>query len=121
MKKLILFVLFSLPLAASAGHMDVIEMELNEDCSMPKLMMIIKDFNKWGKSKGYQAEIAAPIQSNSLTSIFWIGRSKDTAAFGAAFDSWEGDLSNSGSAPAKLNARLEGCTTNVARRGYTLN
>ena len=121
MKKLILFVLFSLPLAASAGHMDVIEMELNEDCSMPKLMMIIKDFNKWGKSKGYQAEIAAPIQSNSLTSIFWIGKSKHTAAFGAAFDSWEGDLSNSGSAPAKLNARLEGCTTNVARRGYTLN
>jgi hypothetical protein len=121
MKKIILFVLFSLPLAASAGNMDVIEMELNDGCSMPKLMMIMKDFNKWGKSHGYQAEIAVPIQSNNLTSIFWIGRSKDTASFGAAFDSWEADLSNSGSAPAKLNARFEGCTTNIARRGYSLN
>jgi len=121
MKKIILFVLFSLPLVASAGHMDVLEMKLNDDCSMPKLMMIMKDFNKWGKGHGYQAEIAVPTQSNNLTSVFWIGRSKSTTAFGAAFDSWMGDLSNSGSAPAKLSARLEGCTTSVSRRGYTLN
>ncbi len=121
MNKIILFVLFSLPLAATAGHMDVIEMEVGADCSMPKLMMILKDFNKWGKAHGYQAEIAVPIQSNNLTSVFWIGRSKNSATFGAAYDSWEEDLSNAKSTPAKLNARFQACTTNVARRGYTIN
>lgn len=121
MKKIILFVLSFLPLAASAGHMDVIEMELNDDCSMPKFMEIMKDFNEWGKSHGYQAEIAVPIQSNDLTALFWIGRSESTASFGASFDSWEAGLLNSGSAPAKLKVRFEGCTTNIARRGYTLN
>jgi hypothetical protein len=121
MKNIILFVLFSLPLAASAGHMDVIEMEVGADCSVPKLMMIMKDFNKWGKSHGYQAEIAVPVQSNNLTSIFWIGRSKDSAAFGAAYDSWETELLNEKSTPAKLNARFQACTTNIARRGYSVN
>ena len=121
MKKLIPSILLALPLAASAGHMDVIEMEIIDSCSMPKLLDILQDFNKWGESHGYQAEIAVPIQSNNLTSVFWIGRSESTAAFGAAFDSWEADLANKGSVPAKLNARFEDCTTNVARRAYTLN
>ena len=42
-------------------------------------------------------------------------------SLGASFDSWEAGLLNSGSAPAKLKVRFEGCTTNIARRGYTLN
>ncbi len=121
MKKILMSILFLLPFAASAGHMDVIEMELNADCSMPKLEMIVKDFNEWGKSHGYAAELAVPIQSNNLTSVFWMGRSKSTAAFGAAYDSWEADLSDSKSAAAKLDARFEACTTNIARRGYSIN
>ncbi len=83
--------------------------------------MIVKDFNQWGKSHGYTAELAVPIQSNQLTSVFWIGRSESTAAFGATYDSWEADLPDAKSAPAKLNARFEGCTTNIARRGYSIN
>ena len=121
MKKILLFILFSLPLAASAGHMDVIEMELNDGCSVADLTMIVKDFNKWGKSHGYIAELAVPLQSDNLTSVFWIGRSKNTAAFGAAYDSWEADVPNAKSAPGKLSARFEACTTNVARRGYSIN
>ena len=127
MKKLLLAFIVCLSLGVSAddhsksGHMDVIEFEMLEGCSMEKYMEIVKDFNVWGKRHGYHAKIAAPLQSNNLTSYYWLGTSKDVATFGKAYDAWRNAQSDSDSEPAKLAARFSECTKNLGRRGYTLH
>lgn len=118
MIKTLVAVVLLLPLSAFAEHMDVIEFQLHEDCSMGKYMEIVADFNKWGKSYGYQTKIAAPLQSNNLTSMYWLGTSANATAFGKAWDAWRDGQMESDSVPAKLQARFSECTSNIGRRGY---
>ena len=60
------------------------------------------------------------MQSNDLASAFWIGHSASAESFGKAWDTWRTELSDSKSVAAKLNERLEKCSTNDSRRGYDL-
>jgi len=50
--------------------------------------------------------------------MFWVGRSANAAAFGKAWDTWRDALAKADSVPAKLNARLAACSTNVSRSGF---
>jgi hypothetical protein len=119
MKKTIAFILLTLPLVASADYLDVIEIKLNEGCSFQQQQQITKDFNEqWAAKYGYRAELLMPVQSPNLTSIFWVGRTKDAASFGKAWDAWRNDQSDPNSMPAKLWARFQACGTNLSRRGY---
>ena len=119
MKNMISSILLILPAGAFADHVDVIEAQLTDTCGFSKYLEIVSDFNtQWGKNNGYRAEILAPIQSNNLTSIFWVGRSANTAAFGKAFDQWSKDLMDPNSTASKLWARFQECSTNLGRRGY---
>lgn len=118
MKKLLVAAALLLPLPALAEHMDVIEFKLLEGCSFSKYMEIVADFNAWGETVGYQAQVAVPLQSNNLVSMYWLGTSADAATFGKAWDTWRDAQSNPDSAPAKLQARFAECTDNLGRRGY---
>jgi len=119
MKRLILTALLICPVAVWADHIDVIEAELNEGCSAGKYLAIVKDFNDdWGKDLGYQTEIFFPVQSNNMTSFYWLGRSESAAAFGAAFDKWTSDLTDPNSLASSLMARFAECSTTLGRRGY---
>lgn len=119
MKRILAILLFALPVSAAADHLDVIEFKLNEGCTFDKYMEIVKDFNaQWGVSNGYKAEVLMPIQSHNLVSMYWIGRSKDAAAFGKAWDIWRNALADPNSVPAKLWARFGACETNLSRRAY---
>lgn len=119
MKKLLFVFLLALPIGALADHIDVIEVELKEGCSVPEYVAIKDDFNKqWGSKNGYRSEVFAAIQSNNLTSLYWVGRTDNAAAFGKAWDQWRDDLANPDSVASKLWARFLDCSTNVGRRGY---
>ena len=107
------------PIGALADHIDVIEVKLNEGCSVSKYVAIKDDFNEqWGAKNGYHSEVLVPIQSNNLISLFWVGRSDNAAGFGNAWDQWRNDLTNPDSVASKLWARFLDCSTNVGRRGY---
>lgn len=118
MKKIILATLLFVPIGVSAEHMDVIEFEMLEGCSFDKYIEIVRDFNDWGADYGYNAKVAVPLQSDDLTSYYWLGTSKDAATFGKAWDAWRDDLGDSESAPARLWARFQECTRNLGRWGY---
>ncbi len=120
MKNLLLIVaLFALPLSAGAEYMDVIQVTLNDDCSVQQYVQIKNDFNEqWGKNNGYRAEIAVPIQKDELVSVYWVGRAASAAAFGAAWDAWRDALPDSGSVAAKLWVRIQTCSVNHSRCGY---
>jgi hypothetical protein len=119
MRKILCAVLLILPIGAFADHIDVIEFKLNEGCSMSTYLAIKDDFNEqWAKEYGYQTEVLVPIQSNNLTSLFWVGRSANAATFGAAWDQWNEDLMDPDSTASKLWARFLECSTNIGRRGY---
>lgn len=118
MHKILLAAALLLPLPALADHMDVIEFKLKEECSVGEYMEIVADFNKWGKTVGYHAKIAVPLQSNNLVSWYWLGTSADAATFGKAWDTWRDAQGNPDSAPAKLQARFAKCSENIGRRGY---
>jgi hypothetical protein len=118
MKKMLIAAIFLLPLNALAEHMDVIEFKMIEGCSMEQYMAIVEDFNKWGEDYGYNSKIAFPLQSNNLTSIYWLGTSKNAAAFGKAWDAWRDAQSDADSVPAKLAARFAACTEDLGRRSY---
>ena len=123
MKNLLLIVaLLAFPLVAGADYMDVIQVKLNDDCSVQEYVQIKNDFNQqWGKNNGYRAEIAVPIQNDDLVSIFWVGRAASAAAFGAAWDAWRDALPDSGSVAAKLWARIQKCSVNQSRSGYDVH
>ena len=119
MKKLLFAFLLALPIGAFADHIDVIEVQLNEGCSMSTYLAIKDDFNEqWAKQYNYHAEVLVPIQSNNLTSLFWLGRSANTAGFGKAWDQWNADLKDQDSVASKLWARFLDCSANIGRRGY---
>ncbi len=119
MKKLLFALLLALPIGAFADHIDVIEFQLNEGCSMSTYLAIKDDFNEqWAKEYNYHAEVLVPIQSNNLTSLFWVGRSANTAVFGKAWDQWNADLKDPDSVASKLWARFLDCGANIGRRGY---
>lgn len=120
MKKLLLAACLALPIPTFAEQLDVIEFELLEGCKFSDYMEIVADFNKWGKKYGYNAEVAVPLQSNNLTSMYWLGTSADAATFGKAWDTWRDAQADPDSEPAKLSARFSKCTKNLARRGYDI-
>jgi len=119
MRRLIFALLLLLPIGSFADHIDVIEVTLREGCSMSKYLAIKDDFNEqWGAKNGYHSEVLVPIQSNNLTSLFWVGRSDNAAAYGKAWDQWRDDQADPDSIASKLWARFLECSTNVGRRGY---
>lgn len=118
MKKILIAAVFLFPINAVAEHMDVIEFKMKDECSFGEYMEIVTDFNEWGKDYGYQAKIAFPLQSNNLTSVYWLGTSANAATFGKAWDAWRDSLSDTDSVPAKLQARFSACGENLGRRGY---
>ncbi len=119
MKRILAIALLALPMTAAADHMDVIEVKLNDDCSVATYLQIASDFNsQWAKGQDYRSEVLVPIQSHNLVSLYWVGRSKTTEGFGKAWDSWQKDLKNPDSVASKLWARFSKCGVNVSRRGY---
>lgn len=119
MKMTVAFLVLVFSSAAYADHLDVIEFKLNEGCTLEKHLETVRDFNaQWGAKYGYKAEVLVPIQSNNLTSLFWIGRSKDAASYGKGWDTWRNELRDPNSVASKLWARFQGCSTNLGRRGY---
>jgi hypothetical protein len=123
MKKFLMIALFCLPSVAWAGHLDVFPFTLKESCSVDALIQIKDDFNtNWGEEYAYQVEIASPLQSNDMSTIYWMGRSKSVAAFGAAADAWIEGIKDPESVAGKLNARLSDCLERPeARRSYLVN
>ncbi len=119
MKKLLVLALLALPMPALADHFDVIQIKLKDDCSISDYLEIVKDFNEqWAEQHDYKSEIAVPLQSDDLDHIFWVGRSKDAATFGAAWDAWLADAEDPDSTAAKLWERFGACGDNVSRRSY---
>lgn len=117
-KKLLIGFMLAIPFSALAEHMDVIEIEMTGKCSQAQYMKIVGDFNKWGEAYGYQTKIAMPLQSNNVTSTFWLGSTADAATFGKAWDAWRNAQSDANSEPSKLTARLRECSKTLSRRSY---
>lgn len=112
-------VMLLLPVSLFADHLDVIQTELRDGCSMEKYVEIKNDFNEqWGKKNGYLAEVIAPIQSHDLKTIYWIGRTANAAAYGKAWDTWRDELTDPNTVAGKLAARFGECSISVSRRGY---
>lgn len=94
--------LLSLPFGTSADHMDVIQMKICENCSVAEYVAIMEDCNEqWGADYGYSAELAVPLQSDDLVSVFWVGRSANAEAFGKAWDAWRDAQADATSTAAK--------------------
>ena len=121
MKKLLISMLLCVPMIASAEHIDVIKFKLVDGCSFSEYMQITNDFNKWGEKYNYRTEIAVPLQSNDLVTMFWMGRSPNAASFGKAWDAWRDAQADSSSMPAKLQARISECAEpNSARQSFDI-
>jgi hypothetical protein len=119
MTRIFAIALLALPVAATADHIDVIEVKLNADCSVDTYLQIAREFNSdWAPAHDYRSEVLVPIQSHNLESLYWVGRSKTTEGFGKAWDAWQKDLKNPDSVASRLWARFGKCGKNVARRGY---
>ena len=123
MRKVIVILILLLPTSLLAEHLDVIPVTLQEGCSLETYLAIAKDFNEqWGKKNGYIAEVAVPVQSNTLDKMFWLGRSANTAAFGAAYDKWVAEIADPKSTAGKLWGRFQDCQQPLTeRRAYLLH
>ncbi len=121
MKRLLLTILFLTPALASAEYLDVIKFELTENCTFSEYLVIVQDFNtQWGQSNGYSSRVAMPLQNDDLGSMYWMGTTKNAAAFGAAWDTWRDALGDPASVPSKLSARFQVCSVNISRHGYDI-
>ena len=123
MKKILTISIFCLSSVAWAGHLDVLALTPKASCSPGTYTEIKDDFNKnWGKDYAYQAEIAVPIQSSDMNTIYWLGRSENAAAFGVAADAWIEGIKDPESVAGKLNARLTDCFEPMEERSsYIVN
>jgi hypothetical protein len=121
MKTILALLLAGLPLVASADYVDVIEFKLNQGCQLETQLQVARDFNnEWGARYGYKAEILAPLETHRLSSFYWVGRTKDAATFGKAWDTWRSESRDPNSVAGRLLSRYTACATGVARRGYEI-
>lgn len=121
MKKIFAILLLALPVGAAADHLDVIDFKLKEGCDVAKFVQIAHDFNtQWAATHGYRADVAVPLQASDLESMRWLGRSKDAATFGKAWDAWRTEIADPSSVAGKLAARFGACSINTARRGFDI-
>lgn len=118
MRKWLLCLAVMLPFGVHADFMEVIEVRLKDDCAFADYLQIVQDFNAWARERGYETEIAAPLHSDDVKSLYWMGRTRDAATFGEAWDAWRAALGDPDSEPAKLSARFGECVTNLSRRSY---
>lgn len=119
MKALIASAVLLLPFAVGAEHMDVIQVKLKPKCTVEKYVALKDEFNEtWGKDHGYRAEVVVPLQNQDLVSVFWVGRSADAAAFGAAWDAWRDAQADDKSVAAKLQERFDDCSDNESRSSF---
>lgn len=121
MKKLLVLAFLLLPATAGAEHLDVIQVKLDAKCSVDEYVQIAHEFNDtWGKDHGYRTEIAVPLQNDDLISVWWLGRSANAAAFGAAWDAWRDALPDRKSVAARLQKRFDKCSSNESRSSFDL-
>ncbi len=119
MKKILGAILILSASASQADHLDVIAFTMDENCSLGQYLEIVDDFNEWGETYGYQAEVAVPVFNENMATHYWLGRSADNETFGKAYDAWTAAQAETSSAPAKLSARFNECgEENTARRAY---
>jgi hypothetical protein len=119
MRKVLSVILLVLPTGVFADHIDVMELQLSEGCSLSTFVALKDDINEqWGEKNGYQAEVLSPIQSDNLTSVYWLGRSANAAAFGTAYDEWATELTDPDSGVSKLLARFQECADILDRSSY---
>jgi hypothetical protein len=122
MKKIMLAALMLLPFSVMADHLDVIKTELKDGCTLNQYLEIMKDFNEqWGKNNAYHGEVLTPIQSDDLTSVYWIGRSSGAQSFGKAWDTWRDEAADPNSVAGKLQARFADCSVDQTRRSYDIH
>ena len=115
----VLFAVAAFASTAAAEHDDVILVKVHENCSVQDYVKIKDDFNAtWAKGYGYHASISVPLQAGDLSTVFWVGRTANAAAFGKAWDAWRDAQSDPKSTAAKLQARFDKCSTNQSRRGF---
>jgi len=107
------------PQVAQADYVDVITNKLTGDCTMEKYLATVDDFRGVMTAQGYSytVEVLVPVTGSDLSSVFWVGRTKDLATFGAEYSKWLTALGKSGSPESKANASLNECATNVSRSG----
>jgi hypothetical protein len=111
--------MLGLPIYAAADMVDVIQLELNEGCTLEQYLSAVDEFNAYYKDKGYQTEIMIPLHAPTVEGVLWVGRSESVTAFGKAYDHWEAELQKDGSAVSKLNERFDRCTDSILRESYT--
>ena len=121
MKILVISALVLFPLLANADYLDVLQFTLKDGCTVEQYVTIANDFNEqWGKSHGYHSEVAVPVQSDDLVSIFWLGRTANAESFGKAWDTWRNESTDPKSVASKLGALFEECGDSTSRRGFDL-
>lgn len=115
-------VLLFVPLAASAQYLDVIGNELKEDCSLDEYLKVVEAFRGVMKAEGYSytVEIAQPHSSENLSTIWWIGRTKDLVTYASDYTKWEMALAKPGSRESKVNDKLNDCSKNISRSGMLI-
>lgn len=113
-----LFLIFGAQ-AAQADYVDVIVNEMSPDCSMDTYLANIEEFRGVMSAQGYTytVETLVPVMGDDLSLVYWVGRTKDFATFGAEYTKWLAALDNAGSPEAKVNAKMNKCSTNVSRSG----
>ena len=119
--RILLFALLLIvgPQTAQADYVDVITNKMSADCTMEQYLASVEEFRGVMTSQGYTytVEILAPVTGADLSSVFWVGRTKDFATFGAEYTKWLAALGQEGSPEAKVNAKLNECSMNVSRSG----
>jgi len=107
------------PRAAQADYVDVITNKMTGDCTMEQYLATVDEFRGVMTSEGYAytVEILAPVTGPDLSNVFWVGRVKDLATFGAEYTKWLKALEQAKSPESRVNAKLNKCATNVSRSG----
>jgi len=116
---LVALLLLAAPQAANADYIDVITNEISSDCTLENYLADVEAFRGVMTAQGYTytVEIMAPVTGEELDVIFWVGRTKDFATFGAEYTKWLAALDKPGSPEAKVNEKLNKCATNLSRSG----
>ncbi len=119
---IIFLTLSSFGLLSNTEYGDVVEMKLNNDCTISEMISIKDQFNEVLKNKGwdYRAEIWQPIERQDITTLYWIGRSPSFPDFAQEFTEYFEEAMKGNTPEAGLEDSMTNCRVNLSRSGFLI-
>jgi hypothetical protein len=103
---------------ASAEYMHVVTFKLKPDCTRNEVGLVVYEAGQWGREMGLESRVAYPVYSGNPDENHWILSTRDSEAWGKAWNTWRNAIIAEDPLVTKINDAFEQCAERVRSEAF---